>query len=197
MTSAACDGAAVTVTRTYSVTDCAGNSIEVEQTITVEDTTAPEIVGVPEDVTVLCEADIPADDPSVIAIDNCGEEIMLVFRQINRDIGLDTQRIINRWIAIDCNGNRRVGSQIVTYIPKQPSLDLIKSSQLNPAVPMDGDTVFYDFAITNTGNTTLFDIALNDPVLDFIDCDIDSILCLLYTSPSPRDRTRSRMPSSA
>ena len=27
--------------------------------------------------------------------------------------------------------------------------------------------------------------------------DYDYILCLLYTSPSPRDRTRSRMPSSA
>ena len=26
---------------------------------------------------------------------------------------------------------------------------------------------------------------------------IQSLLCLLYTSPSPRDRTRSRMPSSA
>ena len=26
---------------------------------------------------------------------------------------------------------------------------------------------------------------------------ITSITCLLYTSPSPRDRTRSRMPSSA
>ena len=25
----------------------------------------------------------------------------------------------------------------------------------------------------------------------------ESIVCLLYTSPSPRDRTRSRMPSSA
>ena len=25
----------------------------------------------------------------------------------------------------------------------------------------------------------------------------DYIICLLYTSPSPRDRTRSRMPSSA
>ena len=25
----------------------------------------------------------------------------------------------------------------------------------------------------------------------------DSLYCLLYTSPSPRDRTRSRMPSSA
>ena len=26
---------------------------------------------------------------------------------------------------------------------------------------------------------------------------VDGIFCLLYTSPSPRDRTRSRMPSSA
>ena len=29
------------------------------------------------------------------------------------------------------------------------------------------------------------------------DHDIYSLDCLLYTSPSPRDRTRSRMPSSA
>ena len=29
------------------------------------------------------------------------------------------------------------------------------------------------------------------------DVSIDDYLCLLYTSPSPRDRTRSRMPSSA
>ena len=31
-----------------------------------------------------------------------------------------------------------------------------------------------------------------------VDCtDEESMNCLLYTSPSPRDRTRSRMPSSA
>ena len=30
-----------------------------------------------------------------------------------------------------------------------------------------------------------------------IDCCSSSSICLLYTSPSPRDRTRSRMPSSA
>ena len=28
-------------------------------------------------------------------------------------------------------------------------------------------------------------------------CELVRITCLLYTSPSPRDRTRSRMPSSA
>ena len=31
----------------------------------------------------------------------------------------------------------------------------------------------------------------------FIEAIFQSLDCLLYTSPSPRDRTRSRMPSSA
>ena len=31
----------------------------------------------------------------------------------------------------------------------------------------------------------------------FNSCAVTSETCLLYTSPSPRDRTRSRMPSSA
>ena len=33
--------------------------------------------------------------------------------------------------------------------------------------------------------------------LNACECSYPSQLCLLYTSPSPRDRTRSRMPSSA
>ena len=33
--------------------------------------------------------------------------------------------------------------------------------------------------------------------IERIDPLINSYICLLYTSPSPRDRTRSRMPSSA
>mgnify|MGYP000655916769 CR=1 FL=1 len=37
----------------------------------------------------------------------------------------------------------------------------------------------------------IFDIAISDFY------NIDPMVCLLYTSPSPRDRTRSRMPSSA
>ena len=35
------------------------------------------------------------------------------------------------------------------------------------------------------------------PDLKFIADRRDKLACLLYTSPSPRDRTRSRMPSSA
>ena len=72
VTSAACDGAAVTITRTYSVTDCAGNSIEVEQTITVEDTTAPTASNLSA-ISVQCFSDIPAADITVVTdeADNC------------------------------------------------------------------------------------------------------------------------------
>ena len=39
-----------------------------------------------------------------------------------------------------------------------------------------------------------FDVSKTKPVVENIQ---KTITCLLYTSPSPRDRTRSRMPSSA
>ena len=38
---------------------------------------------------------------------------------------------------------------------------------------------------------------IGDQDIDGIDVGVDNTFCLLYTSPSPRDRTRSRMPSSA
>ena len=47
----------------------------------------------------------------------------------------------------------------------------------------------------DNGGLTLHNVKqvdYNDPISDLIYKD-----CLLYTSPSPRDRTRSRMPSSA
>ena len=47
------------------------------------------------------------------------------------------------------------------------------------------DDFFWPFMPGDVANATTFDF----PVLRKV--------CLLYTSPSPRDRTRSRMPSSA
>ena len=80
VTSAVCDGAPVVVTRRYSVTDCAMNSIEVTQTITVEDTMDPTASN-PAPVTVQCFSDIPAADISVVtdAEDNCEGAITVAF----------------------------------------------------------------------------------------------------------------------
>ena len=51
----------------------------------------------------------------------------------------------------------------------------------------------------NTYTERYTDMYLCDNSIQFDMCieDLEYTNCLLYTSPSPRDRTRSRMPSSA
>ena len=59
------------IVRTFTATDDAGNSASATQTITVQDTTAPEFTFVPADYTVECSDEMPMDDAT--AADNCGE----------------------------------------------------------------------------------------------------------------------------
>ena len=50
-------------------------------------------------------------------------------------------------------------------------------------------------AVESTGNAVL-DVAVN-AFVSMTGCTDEDISCLLYTSPSPRDKRQSRMPSSA
>ena len=63
----------------------------------------------------------------------------------------------------------------------------------------DGDIITLDYEGRTEGilfDTTLEKIAKKENAL-VENRKYAPITCLLYTSPSPRDRTRSRMPSSA
>ena len=54
--------------------------------------------------------------------------------------------------------------------------------------------------IMDVYNSNTFEVSLksDDSPVTIADKKADEVIsCLLYTSPSPRDRTRSRMPSSA
>lgn len=68
------------ITITCTADDGCGNLATISYTITVNDTTAPELVGVPADLVLDCDAEVPAA-PNVTAIDNCDEEVTVTFTQ--------------------------------------------------------------------------------------------------------------------
>ena len=53
------------------------------------------------------------------------------------------------------------------------------------------------YNISSTGIEVVFQVDATDQETVSLGDSVEIELCLLYTSPSPRDRTRSRMPSSA
>ncbi len=96
------------ITRTYSVTDAAGNSINVEQAITVDDTTAPT-GSAPPDVTVECSANIPAVDIAALTgvTDNCSPLSNIVMAHVGdvSDGNFNPETITRTYSITDEAGN--------------------------------------------------------------------------------------------
>ena len=78
-------------------------------------------------------------------------------------------------------------TELLAFSAKQKASDLHLSAGLPPLIRVDGDIRRINLP------------AMNHKEVHALIYDImnDKQRCLLYTSPSPRDRTRSRMPSSA
>jgi hypothetical protein len=68
-TAGQCQGS-YTITWTWTATDFCGNESTAVTTITVVDTTAPEFISTPQNITIDCSEDLPTAD-IVIATDNC------------------------------------------------------------------------------------------------------------------------------
>jgi len=104
-----------TITRTYSVTDSCGNSMDVTQTITVDDTTDP-LATAPADVNIECITDIPAVNIAVVTgvSDNCTANPVVVHVSDVSD-GLSCPETITRTYSItdDCNNQITVSHDII------------------------------------------------------------------------------------
>jgi len=120
VTSATCDGATVTVHRTYSVTDCSGNSITVVQNINVDDVTGPTAT-TPANLAFQCIDDVPVADPAVITDedDNCDGPVAVTVADANNGgSGCPASPyIVTRTFTLeDCSGNKTYLIQTITVI---------------------------------------------------------------------------------
>jgi len=109
--SGACDGSFVVV-RTWTATDECDNQTVGIQRITVRDTTAPVLSGVPADETVECES-IP-QPPAVTASDNCSDAMVALHESVNTGDCADGFTITRTWTATDACGNQSSQSQVLT-----------------------------------------------------------------------------------
>ncbi|MCB0704915.1 MAG: HYR domain-containing protein [Saprospiraceae bacterium] len=110
--STTCPGSG-TVTNTWTATDCAGNSTVYVQTITLDDSSAPVFSSLPPGISVNCASAVPGNQ-GVMATDNCGEQISVVFSQSPLPDCAGNGTVINTWTATDCAGNTATQTQTVS-----------------------------------------------------------------------------------
>ena len=88
-----------------------GNSSSASQTITVEDTTAPEFTFVPADYGRMLD-EMPMDDAT--ASDNCGEVTIEVSSETTAGDAAGNYVIVRTFTATDDAGNSSSASQTIT-----------------------------------------------------------------------------------
>ncbi|MEZ5093183.1 hypothetical protein [Nocardioides sp.] len=60
-----------------------------------------------------------------------------------------------------------------TLIPAGPAITLVKTGTLNGSAA--GDSIDYEFLVTNTGNVTLDSIVVDDPMFTTVDCPVTTL----------------------
>jgi FlaG/FlaF family flagellin (archaellin) len=106
----------IILTRSWVAVDACGNSSVHEQTITVEDTTAPTINGVPANLEVECNQ-VPAPAQPT-ASDLCDSEVSLVFNEVS-DYSECPFTVTRTWTATDDCGNTQVATQVITVVDNE------------------------------------------------------------------------------
>ena len=108
------------ITRTWTAVDFAGNATSFVQTITITDTQAPVLSGLPTaSVSVSCSEQVPAV-PAVSATDNCGAPVDVEFSEVEIPGTCPNQYSITRtWTAEDDCGNATSFVQTITISDTQ------------------------------------------------------------------------------
>ena len=110
------------LTRTWAATDNSGNAISHTQIISVEDNSAPILVGNLEEViNITCE-EIPLA-PELVFSDNCSPEVNVAFEETMTDAENGSFSITRTWTVTDCPGNEAVYIQTVNVNPASTEIE--------------------------------------------------------------------------
>ncbi|MBD3638088.1 MAG: hypothetical protein HUJ25_12110, partial [Crocinitomicaceae bacterium] len=158
-----------TITRTYSITDDCGNSINVTQTITVDDITPPTGTA-PANVTVECIADVPVADPLLITdeADNCTANPVVAHVSDVSDGNTCPETITRTYSITDDCGNVTTVTQTITVDDTTPPTATNPSSITVPGgpAPAPDPAVVTDEADNCTANPVVAfvsDVSDNNP----------------------------------
>ncbi len=163
-----------------TATDAAGNVSEYYFYVLQYDNEAPAIIGVPEDITLECGAEIPAADTTVYADDDCSQVKKTNFdEKINIDPEDSTKmEIVRTWWAVDECGNRGEGTQVITVCG-------FDSSDASAAI---GNTVWADInqnGLQDEGEFGLNEVTVN--LYEYNPEDPDELLMISSTKTSTID----------
>ena len=172
------------ITRTYSVTDDAGNSINVTQTITVDDTINPTATN-PTAITVECIGDVPTADITVVTdeTDNCTASPTVVFVSDSALVGSNPGVITRTYSVTDDAGNSINVTQTITVSGIAP--DII----IGDASAIEGGTINFPITLSKVKcdenliiTFTLIDGTANE--LDYKNIDVQITIPIGTTTAS-------------
>jgi len=142
-------GGAESITRTWTADDGAGNTASCDQLISVEDTLAPSLLGVPADMSVECDA-VPAP-ATVTASDACDTSATAAFAEaLSAGDCPDAFSLFRTWTASDGCGNSADESQTITVDDTTAPIITCPADQLS--LECNADT-----SIAATGSATATD----------------------------------------
>ena len=180
--------AGFTVTYTWTATDACNNSTIATQTFEV----LPDVVGPVFDTAPVAIADVTCNDlptpETLTATDACGGLVTVV---VSDDVPANPDycagfTVTYTWTATDACNNSTITTQTFEVLPD------VVGPVFDTAPVAIADVTCNDLPTPETLTAT---DACGGLVTVVVSDDVPA--CLLYTSPSPRDRQKSRMPSSA
>ncbi|HAF77467.1 MAG TPA: hypothetical protein DCG42_09115, partial [Maribacter sp.] len=123
-----------TVTRTWTATDCAGNSTEHTQVITIEPTGPIMSQPYEEEITIICGDEIP-EAPEMTFTGGCGNFEVVFNEETQQADDSDDYMIIRTWNVTDSCGNTALFEQIIFVL--QPQLQEITINICIEEEPID------------------------------------------------------------